>query len=97
MVTQIEDTRPIHFTVRVRHMALNELWEASDAFCREGQACDLTNDPDGEAVAEHCHGLVTDELDRRAAQKADREARKAARIRAEADRWYAEHEAGPSW
>lgn len=96
MVTQFGDNRPIPFAVRVRHMTVNELYAATDALCRDGVACHLTNDPDGEAVAEHCYDRVTDELDRRAAKKADREARQAAKIRAEADRWYAEREAGGS-
>lgn len=87
MVTQIEDTRPIPFAVGVLQMTLTDLRNAADAFSRDAMAFHLTNDPDGDTVAEACFDLATDELERWEAKKAAREARKAARMRAEAGAW----------
>lgn len=83
------DHRPIPFDIRIRYWTLPELYNATDSLIAKAQACSRNNDPAGTEEAERRCDAVWDELDRRLAVKAERERKRQARMRKEADAWYA--------
>lgn len=91
---EMADHRPIPYPVVVSHMTLAQLCRATDSLLGEMRACAATDDPDGEDRAERRFNVAHDEIDRREAKKAERGAKRQARIQRESAAWYAEREAG---
>ena len=83
------DARPIPYAVRVRFMTRRDLERAADSLAARERRCRETNDPDGADRAASRWELAATEFGRREAERAERQRRKAGRMRLAAEAWYA--------
>lgn len=83
------DSRPIPYAVRVRFMTRRNLERAADTLAARERRCREMNDPDGADRAVGLWEIAAVDLERRDAERAERERRKAERMYLAAEAWFA--------
>lgn len=82
-------SRPTPYAMRVRFTTRRDLERAADSLAARERRCHETNDPDGADRAAELWEIAATDLERRDAEAAGRERRKADRMRFASDARYA--------